>query len=470
MKLLFIIIFMGFYAGLSAQNSDSSILKSDSASFFLTGAFQQYNPQRAFQIYMSRALNGEKEAMNAVGILYSKGIGVEKNMLLSEFWFKKSALAGYHKAWVNLGMLKKTCSTDSLGYSKAVDCFKIAVIHQETSAYYALGYMYYKGLGCGQDYHLALSHFKAGSAKGRPDCLYFIGLCFKYGNGVTANADSATCYIDSAARMGYRQANNELYFNLQTVNNNSAKSRKKSFIPTYQLENALDPFEKIEKQKSFFAMDGEYDGTMVEYDYSGKKVLCRQRVHIELVSHGATLVGIWQFANGDSVHFEAVQSGNNLIFTPNTFSESIIAAKGKKQLYVLKSAQFSLAQFANDTFTLKGNIQLFNTYTRETGSPINVVLKKISKEKLIIPDLSVAVYPNPVSGNAFNIELVLPKSYPVKIGIYNSLGQLLYTHITGALPIGKSVFRVDYNFPRSGVYLIKVLGGNVEESIAIIKE
>ncbi|MBW7952870.1 MAG: sel1 repeat family protein, partial [Chitinophagaceae bacterium] len=117
-KILFILLL--FSCCIVAHAQPDSTTTTDSAVLYLTGTFKKYNPQKAFQLFTQRANAGESKAMNALGMHYAKGLGVDSNFTLAKYWFLQAAGNGYHKAWVNAGMLYKTHSTDSAGYAVAV--------------------------------------------------------------------------------------------------------------------------------------------------------------------------------------------------------------------------------------------------------------------------------------------------------------------------------------------------------------
>lgn len=111
----------------SSQVPPTGVQGADSAAMYLTGTFKAYNPQKAFQIYLQRAANGNAKAMNAVAMHYTKGLGVDSNFNLAVYWFTQAATNGYTKALVNLGMLYKHNATDSVGYANACNYFNQAL-------------------------------------------------------------------------------------------------------------------------------------------------------------------------------------------------------------------------------------------------------------------------------------------------------------------------------------------------------
>lgn len=470
-KILFILLL--FSCCIAAHAQPDSTTTTDSAVLYLTGTFKKYNPQKAFQLFTQRANAGESKAMNALGMHYAKGLGVDSNFTLAKYWFLQAANNGYHKAWVNAGMLYKTHSTDSAGYAVAVQYFITAVQLQEPSAFFALGYMYYKGLGCTQSYTQALQYFKTGNTTGSAACMYFTGLCYKYGYGVNANTDSAAYYITQAAAKGYKQAQAELAAG--NSNNDAARSLQKTpQINVVELQEPGMPYTKTKATTIYTNIDGSYTGTLTQYDYSGKKILAQIPLTLQLYSNGKMITGSWQQNNEPAITLNAVQQGNELLFTANNFITTTILARRKQQKLVFKSAAFTQHATA-DSIYLRGSLLLFNTYTKEIDKPVQITLakKKTLNDNPATDNL--IVFPNPVKeNNSINIRFRLHKATPVKISIYNTLGQVVYTHInTEVIEAGIHDIRlsgVQTALKTAGIYILQVKGNGVQQTTAFIKE
>lgn len=441
--------------------------EADSAMIYLTGTFKKYNPAKAFDLFMARANSGEAKAMNAVAIQYMKGLGTDSSFSSAVYWFTQAANSGYKKAWVNLGMLYKRNSFDSAGYAIACNYFNIAVQQEEPSAFFALGYMYYKGLGCNQSYNDALTLFRRGIDSGRADCMYFTGLCFKYGYGVAANTDSAGYYINKAALLGYKQANAELSANTLASNTASRKaSSMKAQIPVVRLKQAPDPYSTPALVKEFLQIDGAYTGTLTQFDYSGKKVITSMPLELELKATGNKIQGTWKQGSEDPVSIEATQHGNKLSFTSASFLTSAIKAQRKKYQLVFKSAQFERTA-KGDSNLLKGSVQLFNMLTKETEKP--VLIQLVNKQASRLLRSAVSIFPNPVT-KSFTVNFMLNRPSAVRLRIFNSMGQLVYTQFTGDLQTGKRSIVVEKELNAAGVYILNLDGNGLHESIAFIKE
>lgn len=57
-----------------------------------------------WKIY-TNALRGDKIAQFQVGVMYERGMGVDKNESMSALWYEKSAIQGYRDAQYNLGIM-----------------------------------------------------------------------------------------------------------------------------------------------------------------------------------------------------------------------------------------------------------------------------------------------------------------------------------------------------------------------------
>lgn len=69
------------------------------------GAFPDQKRQESFwQVYTS-ALRDDKEAQYQIGVMYERGIGVEKDQAKAAEWYEKSAWQGYMDAQYNLALM-----------------------------------------------------------------------------------------------------------------------------------------------------------------------------------------------------------------------------------------------------------------------------------------------------------------------------------------------------------------------------
>lgn len=93
MKLINILLIGTLFSVLSAC-SDSS----DPELMFKRGKYEE-----AFNLWLPRAEQGNREAQNYLGVQYYLGLGVEKNYREAFQWYEKAAIAGMPDAQRNLG-------------------------------------------------------------------------------------------------------------------------------------------------------------------------------------------------------------------------------------------------------------------------------------------------------------------------------------------------------------------------------
>jgi len=80
------------------------------------------------------------------------------------------------------------------------------------------------------------------------------------------------------------------------------------------------------------------------------------------------------------------------------------------------------------------------------------------------------VYPNPVNDNA-NVEFTLVNSTNVKVSMYNTLGELVYSNLMGEMSSGNHNIKIDATNLNSGVYFItlNVNDGTITKKVTINK-
>ena len=125
---------------------------------------------QAEMLLLSASEKGSTDAMNELGCLYQKGIGVKQD------------------------------------YSKALEWLKKAATQDNSDAMNGLGYMYLKGTGVEQDYQKSYEWFKKGAEKGLAEAQFNLGICYAKGEGVQQDYDTAIKWIKQAAEQGHENA------------------------------------------------------------------------------------------------------------------------------------------------------------------------------------------------------------------------------------------------------------------------
>ncbi|MBT3701483.1 MAG: sel1 repeat family protein [Alphaproteobacteria bacterium] len=101
----------------------------------------------AFQSWKVLAEKGDAKAQNNLGILYRKGLGVEKNAAEAFKWYKRAANQNFAKAQFNLGLMYKQGNGIKQDLKKALKWYRKSAINGYPRAQYALALRYENGRG-----------------------------------------------------------------------------------------------------------------------------------------------------------------------------------------------------------------------------------------------------------------------------------------------------------------------------------
>lgn len=118
----------------------------------------------------------KSKALNALGMAYANGIGVETDTLIAIAKFENSAKSGYSHAYHNMGLLYKNAVGRNQNFTKALTCFENGAKCGSDVCMYDAGYMYFKGFGCSQDYNKAVAFFEQGISYDNSACMYMLGI------------------------------------------------------------------------------------------------------------------------------------------------------------------------------------------------------------------------------------------------------------------------------------------------------
>lgn len=467
-----------------------------------------YNPQAAFATYQQQAVMGIPEAMNGLGLLYSKGIGTQINEQESINWFLKAAENGYPKAWFNLAILYRDGISTIKNPTKAIECFEkaakagydqgwffwglltakgegvpqnyplaMSIFKQGgdlgySRCIYAQGYLNYKGLGCTQNYDQAKKLFEIAAQKGDKASLYMLGLCYRNGYGVAIDLEKAKFLLKKAAILGYQPADAELTeTEAENVNPKNSKTESVIIPEVIKITETVAPetFQKVKQQPIKSNIGGIYTGYLTYYDWSGQNVIATMPLEINLQQNGKQLTGEWKETAGDTVAFTAKIQEDAIVFQDSKIDRLEHYNGNKPVNYEFREAKLQLVQSQESLF-LVGNLQLYNIKERENEKPMYLILEQKQATTSDVPEIisSVLIYPNPVI-NDFNLSFDLAKAADVTMKIYNMAGRELYNEQWRNLEQGKQIKTLNLNAP-SGYYILKLIYGNEVKTTLLIKK
>ncbi|MEN9908859.1 MAG: hypothetical protein RLZZ540_2008 [Bacteroidota bacterium] len=475
------------------------------ARFQLFKSSPTYNPENAIVVYTQLATQGNAEAMNALGMIYSKGIGVTIDETLGIEWFEKAANVGYAKSWYNLGQLYKdndavkainyferaansgyatayaawgrilmTGEGVAQNYRQAVTVFKEGTEKGNAYCNYALGYLYYKGFGAAQDYALAIEHFEIAAQKKQPWAMYMLGLCYRNGYGVTIDLEKAKFWLNKSASIGVKPSQMELADpEAENEYPNQSKTVSKPIDEIISVTETDVPktFKKVKQAAINTNISGNYTGTILRYDWSGQNIISNTPITIDLNQDKKQLTGVWKEEAGDTINFNAEIQENAITFKDTKIDRTEHFYKGGLNSYEFKKAQLQLIQTPESLFLI-GNLQLYNIKERENEKPIYLIVEKKNRGTEITSESEilsrVIVYPNPFISN-FELSFDLVQNMDVTASIYSITGNQLYTTQWKNLEQGTQKKSINLNVP-SGYYILHLNYGQQVKTAILIKQ
>jgi len=133
-------------------------------------AFKAGDYQQAMAYWKPLAEKNDADALYNIGLLYMKGLGVEKDYRAAKHWFKQAAKYGSVDAAYNLGVMYKK---RRFGYPSSKD---------------------------------ALYWWRQAAERGHPESQFNLGVMLAYGNGTKRDVDAALKLWQKAARQGNANA------------------------------------------------------------------------------------------------------------------------------------------------------------------------------------------------------------------------------------------------------------------------
>lgn len=462
-----------------------------------------YNPTNALATYNLLAKQGNAEAMNGLGMIYLKGIGVPTNEFLGKEWLGKSANAGYANAWFNLGLLckdneptkallyfEKAATSGYLtayaawgrmlmkgegisqDYILAFSIFKQGADKGNAYCNYILGYLYYKGFGCTQNYALAMERFEIAAQKNNSWAMYMLGLCYRNGYGVAIDIEKAKYWLTKSAAMGVKPSQNELD-DPETENSNPSQvktvSKPIDEIITITEPEVPETFKKVKQTSIKESISGGYTGNVVRYDWSGQNIISSTPLAILLQQDGKQLIGEWKEEAGDTVSFTAQIQDDAIVFKDSKIDRTEHFYKGGLNTYEFKNAQLQLLKTEESQFLI-GNIQLYNIKQRENEKPMYLILEKKQDKAVKIQETisAVTIYPNPFT-SSFELRFDLATTTNVTASVHSISGQTLYTTQWQHLEQGIQTKNISLNAP-SGYYVLRLNNGQEVKTTILIKK
>lgn len=454
------------------------------AKAYLTGIGKPKDKAKAFSIYSEIAAAGDPKAMNALGIIYKEGIGVKVDKSQAIDWLIKAGKAGYAESWYNLGLIyKDATSKKERDFEKAYTYFSLAADMKDPQSVYAKAYMLYKGLGCAQNYGQSARLFAQGARLGRPNSMYFYGLCFRNGYGVEENTDSARYWLTQAALKGYRMAVTELA--TPTSENSDKQARALAISVDNKIRtaknNELNKFKKLESSIQADRIEGTYEGYVIKYDWSGKHAVSSATLKLVLHYQDGILSGTWTEEMATPTAIQAVLTPTNLLFRNTAYKRRDHYNQIFPVTYNFDDAKLQWIT-QGDSVLLAGSIQMFAPVRNEPQKPVYISLVRKASDSTNLEHIaftsengsgplsfnSFAGYPNPFN-TSITADFKLEKGAQVQVQLLSLDGKLVYNNRAGYLAPGNYRLPVRPNALKPGNYLLRLMAGTGFKTIKVIK-
>ncbi len=132
-------------------------------------AFTAGNYKTALQKWLPLAEKGNADAQYNIGILYMKGLGVDKDLRQAFNWYKRAAVGGNVDAMYNLATMYNQGKVVFRSQKDALKWWQKAADAGNDAAMFNLGVMYAYGRGVRKNTEKAITLWKKAAAKGNKD-------------------------------------------------------------------------------------------------------------------------------------------------------------------------------------------------------------------------------------------------------------------------------------------------------------
>jgi TPR repeat protein len=481
-KLLTLLLALSSITAFSKPTVDSTKLLLYRARVLANPKNPKYKPDQAFATYNKLAQQGNSEAMNGLGMLYSQGIGTAVNDQQALNWFEKSANNGYARSWYNLALMYKGGIGTALDLTKAYQYYKRGADMNNPMCLYGQGYMLYKGYGCDQNYEQAAKLFKKGASLGDEGSYYMLGLCYRNGYGITINTDSAKYWLSKAMARGDQRAKDELA-------NSSPENTDMQNVPNLQAPTSIQSqpvnlktgFKQIKHHVIPNDMAGEYTGYVIKFDWSGKHIIGQSALKLNLERKDKILSGEWQEEGQQSVSISAILTDTAVMFNNTSYNKVDHYHTTNPLATEFKDSHLNLVK-NKDTVYLTGTVRLYSTKFKELEKPEFIMLIRTGNKQNNVSDTAFnslgntkidsvhfVAYPNPFTSN-LKLKYTLKKSMWVSIMVSDlQTGRIAYRSVSQKLSSG------DYDTPvyfngQPGSYIVTLQYDNKVKSAIVFKQ
>lgn len=188
---IFFILFILLFAGASQAAPDdlNEALRAAEAG----------DDAKAATLFLPLAAKGDPIAQYNLGVLYTRGLVIQKDYRVAVQWYLAAAGQGHAGAEANLALLYKNGEGVAQDYKKALHWSVLAARQGNSSAQLQTGEMHAAGLGVPQDYKEAIKWYRMAADQGNAPASAKLGECYEHGLGVAQDSAAAAKWYAAAA-------------------------------------------------------------------------------------------------------------------------------------------------------------------------------------------------------------------------------------------------------------------------------
>lgn len=187
-------------------NPSNPVVQNALGHLFTRGLGVTRNLHTAFSFFLKAARGDHPPSKIVVGLAFLNGEGVERNTDKARFWFNDALEDGLVEANTYLGHTYRAQFTDEPDPELARATYETAIEAGSVDAMVALGYMHNNAEFGAADFEKANELFTRASNLGSPLARALLGYAHLEGNGVPVNDPEAYRLLTEAAAQGSTQA------------------------------------------------------------------------------------------------------------------------------------------------------------------------------------------------------------------------------------------------------------------------
>ena len=247
-------------------------------------------------------------------------------------------------------------------------------------------------MACNQDYVKAREYLEKASNKGYAPAMYLLALCYRNGYGTERKTGEAGYWLAKAVKSGYTPAIEEYYAE------GPENKQDKVVLRSASLRNTPKEFVKNIpqiKKKEINQLDGEYEGVLVTYDWSGKTVIKETQLSLNIKTDKERIWAEWREEGADTLQVEAKWRDTCFVFSyAYQYRKGHYDTNGRV-VWNFTDARLQLLCDDSSSY-IAGNINMYSPEVMEPNQPMYISLRK---KTLTVDDSNIEkaliVYPNP---------------------------------------------------------------------------